>query len=118
MIGLSWSPGLSDGGTQLIDYKLWYALENDVYTVLEENLLSSSYTTTISLQAGSTYKFKVQSRTAYGYSEDSSEVYVKVARIPDVPANVQTSQLGSNVVISWSEPYNGGSVITSYDIQI
>jgi hypothetical protein len=86
--------------------------------VLEENLISTSYSTTVALQAGSIYKFKVQTRTAYGYSEDSAELYVKAARIPDVPSNVSTSQLGSSVVISWTAPYNGGSSITSYEIQI
>jgi hypothetical protein len=108
-IGLTWSPGDSNGGTPIIDYKLWYALVGDEYQVLEASLTTTTYATSVTLQSGSSYKFKVQVQTLYGYSEDSNEVVIEASRIPDIPTGVTTTQLGSSVVVSWTAPYNGGS---------
>jgi hypothetical protein len=30
-IGMTWADGASDGSTPVLDYKLWYALEDEVY---------------------------------------------------------------------------------------
>jgi hypothetical protein len=58
-IAITWSDGSSDGGTSILDYKLWYALDSDEYQVLEEVVLNQYYTTTVTLVTGSDYKFKV-----------------------------------------------------------
>lgn len=59
-IGLTWSPGLSDGGADVIDYKLWYThAETDNFIELETALTTTSYTTGVTLQVGENYKFKV-----------------------------------------------------------
>lgn len=72
----------------------------------------------MTLQVGVNYKFKVQARNAVGYSLDSSEITIRAARVPDVPTNVLTSIDGSNVLISWTPNYNGGSEVLSYTVEI
>lgn len=116
-IAFTWQDG-PDGGTPIIDYKLWYGLETDSFTLLESALTSKSYQTTVTLVAGSNYKFKLKARTLYGYSEDSSELIIRAARIPDIPTDVTTTSTTDDVTISWTQPYNGGSAITAYTIQI
>lgn len=53
-----------------------------------------------------------------GYSLDSIETTVRVAAKPDVPTLVSTTINGDYVLISWTAPYDGGSSLLSYDIQI
>jgi hypothetical protein len=58
-VGFFWSDGLSTGGREVLDYRVWYDQSLDEYVILEENVPTKDYTTTISLIQGQTYKFKV-----------------------------------------------------------
>lgn len=58
-IGLNWLAGINNGGTAVLDYRLYYALEADAYTLLESNILTTSYTTSVALTTGVNYKFKL-----------------------------------------------------------
>lgn len=71
-IGLTWSPGLVDGGSPLIDYRISYdqGLGTGTYTELVSGLISTTYTVT-GLARGTTYKFRLQARNIYGYSANS-----------------------------------------------
>lgn len=64
--------------------------------------------------------FKIQSRNSVGYSLDSQELIVRVARISDVPLDVvtQINLSDRQVQISWEVPYDGGSPIFEYEILI
>jgi hypothetical protein len=64
------------------------------------------------------YKFTVQSRNAVGLGLVSNQVTVIAARTADTPLPPLTVINGNNVVISWSEPFNGGTPITSYTIKM
>lgn len=79
--------------------------------------MTTTYTAT-SLTAGTTYKFKVQARNAFGLSEYSQEILILAAQIPDQPVEPTTSISGPNVVIAWTPPESNGSPIYSYIIQI
>lgn len=79
-------------------------------------MATSSYTTTVSLTPGATYRFKVESRNSVGYSPLSSAVSIIASQIPDQPAAPVTADLGSDVVVTWTAPWNGGATITSYVI--
>ena len=59
-IGLSWVVPVFDGGSPLIDYRLWTddATGGD-FNVLEQSLTSLSYTA-VGLTQGATYRFKVE----------------------------------------------------------
>jgi hypothetical protein len=57
-IGLTWYKSPSNGGTPVLDYRLFYALENDEYVELATGILPTSYVTTVELIDGERYKFK------------------------------------------------------------
>ena len=71
----------------------------------------------MTLTPGVFYKFTIQSRNAIGFSQGSSKLTVMAASIPNPPSNVVTQSGVTSVTVSWSAPvYNGGSVITAYNI--
>jgi hypothetical protein len=57
-IGLTWSAGVEDGGTPVIDHRILFAAGADAFTTLDSNIIGYSYTA-INLDAGTSYKFKV-----------------------------------------------------------
>ena len=73
--------------------------------------------TTVGLQAGNTYNFRVYARNTVGFSIPA-QVSILCAQIANVPATPTTTVSGSNVVVSWVAPYNGATPITSYTITI
>lgn len=77
-IGLSWQAAAFDGGTNLLDYRLTYDQGADVYSVLATGIVATSYTVT-GLVTGNTYKFKLQARNEYGYSDYSDTVAILTA---------------------------------------
>lgn len=101
-IGLNWSVDF-DGGAAIIDYKLQYKAENAAeFTVLEESLTGNSYVTSIILQTNQNYVFKIQAQNSVGYSLESAELLVLVARVPDVPTAFLTTRDGDNVLVTWT----------------
>jgi len=70
------------------------------------------------LSQGTTYAFKVEARNSFGYSVPSSALSVLAAQIPSTPAAPTTSFDGTNVIVTWTAPNNGGSAITAYTIKI
>ena len=57
-VGLVWAEG-DNGGAVVVDWRIWFALENDEYQVLNDAVKQTSYTTTQSLTTDKVYKFKV-----------------------------------------------------------
>lgn len=66
-IGLTWTKGVGEGGTPVIDYRVWYDQAANNWKVLQSNIVATSLTVT-TLTMGTEYKFKVESRNAFGYS--------------------------------------------------
>jgi hypothetical protein len=83
---------------------------------LESNVLTKSYTTSVLLTPGSTYAFKVEARNSVGLSLPSSSVSILCASPPSTPAAPQTSNLGDNIVVTWTAPSPNGSTITAYQV--
>jgi hypothetical protein len=78
-VGLSWSNGVNNGGSTVIDYRVSYKISDDlVFYTLESNIVSLPYSAS-ALTVGLTYMFKVQARNIYGYSGFSSTISVLVA---------------------------------------
>jgi len=59
-IGLKWQTPVFNGGSQVIDYAVWYdnASDGAVFTKLDEFITTTSYIV-IGLVQGKTYQFKV-----------------------------------------------------------
>jgi hypothetical protein len=65
------------------------------------------------------YSFIVESRNLIGYSVVSVAVLVRAAAKPDQPSTPTTTVVSNTaVVVQWTAPFNGGSSITAYTIQI
>jgi len=117
-IGLLWEDGANNGGTTVLDYEIWYDQSTSNYVVLTTQLALQEFTAT-GLFSGSVYTFKVRARNSVGYSDFSNEFSQLTAQIPDVPAAPTTTISNLwDVVVDWTAPYNGGSSITSYTIEI
>ena len=87
--------------------------------MLATGIPTTSYNA-ISLTADVVYTFKVTARTQVGLGADSSELSVRAAAKPTVPAAPSTSvNTNVSVTITWSAPSsNGGSAITAYSVAI
>lgn len=118
VIGFTWSDGLSNGGQAILDYRVSFDLSTGNYVELASGVTNRFYTTTNTLVAGQTYRFKVEARNSVGYSAYSQELSVLVAQEPDQPQAPITSIVGDKVKIQWVVPYDGSSAITSYNIVI
>jgi hypothetical protein len=118
-IGLTWSPPTFDGGSPVIDYRIWYDNANGgtSFEVLAVNILDTSYLANTVIK-GQTYIFKLQARNDYGYSSLSGEVSVLAAQLPATPNAPVTVFDADYVTISWDLPDNMGSTITAYEIII
>jgi titin len=72
-LSFTWSVGVSDGGSPVIDYRVQYDQSMDVWVEVATSWTSQYFTTTYlqPITPGSEYKFKVESRNAVGYSDES-----------------------------------------------
>jgi hypothetical protein len=77
-IGLLWEKASVEGGTPVIDYQISYAENSGVYVILASSITVTTYTAT-DLTAGTTYKFTVKARNAYGFSDSSDEILILAA---------------------------------------
>jgi len=116
VIGLTFEDGASSGGTTILDYRLWYDQSTDDWVVLVEQLPTTYYVTDFTITPGAVFAFKVQARNEVGYSEFSEPIDIQAVSVPEKPQSPETEQLGDTIEISWKEPYNGGSTITSYTL--
>lgn len=57
-IGLAWNEGAANGGTPVIDYRVWYDQAIGVWVELNSGLIVREYLVS-SLIIGATYSFKV-----------------------------------------------------------
>jgi hypothetical protein len=86
---LTWDEGSSNGGSPILEYRIWMAIQGEEFEVLQ-TLVFSDYLVT-GLTAGVTYEFKIQSRSQYDYSEDSATLVLLCATEPDTPISVVTA---------------------------
>lgn len=80
-IAFTWTAPSSNGGTPVIDYRVYSDLGNAAATnfvILDSNIVALTYVT-VNVQLGVTYRFKVAARNAQGYSDLSSSVTILAA---------------------------------------
>ena len=116
-ISLTWSDGPSNGGDSIIDYRIQMAQGDDVYSEVATGV-TTRYHTVTGLQAGLTYKFKIESRNVVYYSSPITPVEVLCATKPGIVATPTTTNSNSVIVFDWEAPANNGLPITSYQILV
>lgn len=80
-IGLTWSAGLYDGGSPVLDYRISYHPGSDASVVLATGVSTTSFTAS-QLTANIIYTFKIEARSLVGYSTYSSELAIRAAAKP------------------------------------
>jgi hypothetical protein len=118
-VAFTWSAPSSNGGSAVIDYSVYWDSGSNSWSLLASGVTSLSYTKT-GVTAGQTYQFTVAARNAVGSSPQTSAFSIVAANVPSQPAAPTTALDGgqTNVIVSWTQPFNGGSAITSYKIYI
>lgn len=113
----TWTAGVADGGTPVTHYRVSYGIGSGAYSVLADLVTQTSYTAT-GLESGTTYKFKVEAKTAYAYSAFSEVITMLCATLPLQPEIPSTAILLSDCVFTWIAPSDEGSPITGYKVSI
>lgn len=102
-VGITWTAGLSNGGTPIIDYTVLWDQGTGNWVIRISGLTTTSYTIS-QLSMGTTYSFKVLARTSYGFSTNSTTISVLAAQAPSTPTPPVTVINGTNVTVTWTAP--------------
>lgn len=103
--GLEWDSGT--GGTT------WSELAGHTVATL-----ATSFTVTSGLVAGQGYLFRLRAESIYGWGPYSGETLIYAAGLPTQPYQAVTTIVGTDVVVSWSEPENSAAPLIAYSIVI
>jgi hypothetical protein len=80
VIALTWTVPTVVGGTAVIDYRVSWGQGTSNFEILAQGVTTAYYSTTTTLIPNTVYKFKVESRNAFGYSTSfSNEVSIRAA---------------------------------------
>jgi len=122
VIRFTWEQGVNNGGTNVIDFDVYYdqGAATATYVLLEATVVTEYYETTVALNAGETYSFKVTARNTVGDSVMSDPFSVLAAKLPDAPvslANVAGITTGYQIGLSWTDgAYDGASPVIDYQV--
>ena len=84
-VGLTWDEGAQNGGTTVLDYTVYSRSSQETDWSIRSTTVGTSVTL-VNFNLGLTYSFKVQSRSAFNFSQGySNEVSVLTAIGPNQP---------------------------------
>jgi len=117
-ITFTWDQGLSDGGTNVLDYTLLWT-SGTVFTTLKDGITDNTYTVT-GLTNGASYKFRISARNKFGLSAPSAVLDLIAGTYPEAPPAAPTTVRTLDYIdISWTQPLsNNGAPITYYKVYI
>lgn len=118
-ISLEWSfdDATYNGGTPIIDYKVYYDNGVSGQTLLmagTTSLLTAYTTPSGSITPGTTYTFWISALNYVGEGAQSPKKSVTAASVPSIPATPTVSATYNSVIVNWISPAANGSVITGY----
>jgi hypothetical protein len=111
--------GDDTGGSQIQSYDLQYKQEDASTFISIVGELTNNLQRLISqgnLQTDMVYIFRYRVKTKYGWSDGfSPELSARTATTPSMIQQMTFQIIDQvNVRFEWVQPYNGGSVVTSY----
>lgn len=80
--------------------------------------LATTFTVTSGLVAGQGYLFRLRAENIYGWGPYSGQTLIYAAGLPTQPYQAVTTIVGTDVVISWSEPENSAAPLIAYSVVI
>lgn len=117
-LAITWDCCTAEGGTPVLDYRVLISADGGEYSVLAEGLGFEHHYVATDLTPGVVYSFKVHSRNAYEFSDDSEVLTLLCATIPLAPEAPTTTTITNYVRVSWPTPVTNGSPITGFKIYI
>ncbi|NNN21643.1 MAG: hypothetical protein HKL80_06535, partial [Acidimicrobiales bacterium] len=116
---LSWVAPNSDGGSPITDYTVEV---NDLTSLTTTNIDTSSTSTSLivtGLKAGDNYDFTISAINSVGQGPTTAPSNLVIpVNIPDAPSGLTATASNSSATISWIQPNNEGSPITSYTVGV
>ena len=115
-VSLSWSAPASDGGSPVLNYKIYSGTTSGSLTLLATIGTNTTYVAA-GLTNGQTYYFQVSAVNVVGEGSRTSEVSATPATTASAPTGFAAVLGNTNVSLSWNTPVSdGGSAITGYKI--
>ena len=117
---LSWIPPTSVGTANVINYYIYQKLTSAVdWVLLSSTQVAPAYTIS-NLTPGTSYDFKVQANNGLVLGSPAV-ITASPFNLPSAPTNLlvtKATATPSSVTLTWGNPSsNGGSLVTSYQIQ-
>ena len=107
-----------DGGDAIDDYDVRYKLAT-ASTWTDAPFSGVGLSTTLTgLQGGASYQIQVRASNSVGTGAWSESYLTSLSSAPTAPAAPMLTLTGTDtVIVSWGAPFDGGDVITDYDVQ-
>ncbi len=116
-ITLTWDPPTDDGGSVVIEYKIYRGTTSADLSLQNTVSGDSTIFTDISVTNGVTYHYRISAVNVAGEGPLSNEVSATPATTPSTPMYLQSIAGDGIVYLEWSVPsYDGGAEITNYRI--
>jgi hypothetical protein len=118
-IGFTWTEGLSNGSSNVLDYSVYYDQGLDTYILLAAGI-TNSYETNVDLIPNVVYSFKVTARNSVGDSLMSDPISIRAAEVADAPVsilNIPATTTAYQIGLEWTDgAYDGGSPVIDYEV--
>ncbi|MEM3445563.1 MAG: fibronectin type III domain-containing protein, partial [Thermoplasmata archaeon] len=115
-IVLNWEAPLSDGGSQITNYKVYRGLSSDNLSLLATLGAQYSYTDT-NITSGTEYFYAISAVNGYGEGILSDVVSAKAFWVPGKVQYLEAICGNATVTLTWYPPLSdGGSPILKYNI--
>lgn len=114
---ISWQSPVETGGVSLSGFVIYRGTSEDDLTVLESMPASVLTYVDDDLVAGDTYYYAVAAENSAGTGLPCTAVSAVAVNVPGAPGDLVAVAGDGQVVLTWTSPFDGGSVITGYIVK-
>ena len=119
-VALTWTAPSSTGGTSITDYIVEYSTDGGAtWQIYADGVSAATSATVTGLTAGLNYSFRVSAVNGVGASSSStSTLSLASGSVPSAIASAPTGSATPGITtITWTPPADGGSALTSAELQ-